>query len=87
MARTKQQNRGRGARSVLAEDQPSFIDEHGRRGKQFSGGRKTESLPFVGVRSPDADPEGRPRRAGPRSTPSAERMSGKAGDRKRAPRR
>ncbi len=51
----------RGARSVLTEDQPSFIDEHGRRGKHFSGGRKTTSLDHVGAKTPDSDSE-KPRR-------------------------
>jgi rubrerythrin len=44
-----------GARSVLAGDQPSFLDEEPRRGKQFDGGRKVTDQPQVGAPAPDAD--------------------------------
>jgi hypothetical protein len=54
----------RGAHSVVTEDQPSFVEEHGRRGKHFSGGKKTEPLDHVGASAPDADadPSEKPRR-------------------------
>jgi hypothetical protein len=57
MSCAKKSDAVRGARSVLAEDQASFVDEHGRRGKYFSGGRKVACLEHVGARTPDADPD------------------------------
>jgi hypothetical protein len=44
-------------RSILVEDQTSFIDEGSRTGKQFSDGRKVANLDRVGAMSPDADGE------------------------------
>ena len=44
-------------RSILVEDQTSFIDEGARSGKQFSAGRKVADLERVGAMSPDADGE------------------------------
>jgi hypothetical protein len=46
-----------GARSVLTEGQPSFVEEEPRRGKQFDGGRKVTDQPQVGAPAPDADAE------------------------------
>jgi hypothetical protein len=45
----------REGRSVLVEDQASFIDEHPRAGKQYGDGRKVTDLERVGAMSPDAD--------------------------------
>jgi hypothetical protein len=45
----------RGASSVLTEDQPSFVDEQPRHGKQFDSGRKVTDQPQVGAHSPDTD--------------------------------
>jgi hypothetical protein len=62
MVRSKRTAEVRGARSVIVEDQPSFVEHHGRRGKQYSGGRKTEALEHVGAQTPDTDPDGTTRR-------------------------
>jgi hypothetical protein len=45
----------RGARSVLAEGQPAFIDEHPRHGKYYNDGRKVIDLDRVGAAAPDSD--------------------------------
>jgi len=50
----------KGARSVLIEDQPSFADDHSRRGKHFTDGRKVRDLDRVGAMAPDTDPDRRP---------------------------
>ena len=44
-------------KSVLEKDQPSFIDDHPPRGRQFNDGRKVADLERVGSGSPDADPD------------------------------
>lgn len=45
-------------KSILVEDQSSFIDEGSRAGKQFgNGGRKVADLERVGAMSPDGDGE------------------------------
>lgn len=45
-------------KSILVEDQASFLDEGSRAGKQFGdGGRKVADLERVGAMSPDADGE------------------------------
>lgn len=44
-------------KSVVVEDQTSFIDEKSRSGKQFGDGRKVTDLERVGAMTPDADAE------------------------------
>jgi hypothetical protein len=56
------ENEANEAKSILVEDQASFIDEHPRTGKQFGDGRKVADLDRVGAMAPDADAEGLPKR-------------------------
>lgn len=49
---------GTAGKSILVEDQASFLDEGSHAGKQFgNGGRKVADLDRVGAMSPDADAE------------------------------
>jgi hypothetical protein len=60
---TKKQPRPeRGAPSVVEQDQPSFIDEEPRHGKQYDGGRKVTDQPQVGAKTPDTDADSSARR-------------------------
>jgi hypothetical protein len=47
----------RGAKSVVVEDQPSFVDDGTRRGKHYTSARKAEPLDQVGEPTPDTDPD------------------------------
>lgn len=58
----EEENEANEGKSILVEDQASFIDEHPRTGKQFGDGRKVADLDRVGAMSPDADAEGLPKR-------------------------
>ena len=47
----------RTAGTVVTDDQPSFVDEHPKHGKQIDDGRKVTDQDHVGAKTPDADPE------------------------------